>query len=195
MRGAALVLTGGRSARMGSPKARLAFAGGTFLSTIIDRLRPLALPLVAVVRGPDLDLEAEEFPGIRVLLNPHQESGPIGSLQVGLAAGAEDYPWIMAIPVDHPAVQQDTYLALAQAAAGGGAHLWAPSYQGRRGHPVVFGHPCYEDLGRVPPGEGARWVVARHREHRAEVQVDDPGILRNVDTPADYHRLLQDYSR
>lgn len=195
MSGAALVLTGGRSERMGRPKALLPFAGGTFLSTILDRLEPVALAFLAVVRGPDLALGATDLRGARILVNPHPESGPIGSLQVGLAAGARECPWVLAIPVDHPAVLGETFLALARAAAGGGGHLWVPSYLGRRGHPVVFGRPCYEDLGEVPAGEGARWVVARHRQQRVEVPVDDPGILRNVDTPADYERLLRECAR
>lgn len=195
MLGAALVLTGGRSSRMGRPKALLPFAGGTFLTTILQRLGPLNLPFVAVVRGPDLPLERLDLHGACVLVNSHPESGPIGSLQVGLAAGGGGFPWILAIPVDHPAVLGETFLALARAAAGGGAHLWVPSYLGRRGHPVVFGLPCYEDLANVPAGEGARWVVARHRQQRVEVPVDDAGILRNVDTPADYERLLRECAR
>lgn len=192
MEGAAVVLTGGRSTRMGSPKALLPFGDGTFLSVILERLRPLGLSYLAVVRGPGLELP--DLPGLRILLNPSPESGPVGSLQVGLADGAENHPWVLAVPVDHPAVARDTYLALAQAASRGGAHLWVPSYQGRRGHPVVFGRPCYEDLRRVPSGEGARWVVARHREDRVEVPVQDPQILRNVDTPADYRRLIEEHA-
>ena len=187
-KGACLVLTGGRSSRMGRPKALLPCAGGTFLSVILERLRGLDLPFLGVVRGPDLELG--DLPGVRVLFNPDPETGPIGSLQVGLGAGARAFPWLLAVPVDHPAVRSETYLALARAASRGGGHLWVPSHGGRRGHPVVFGRPCYEDLERVPPGEGARWVVARHRDFRVEVPVDDPGILRNIDTPEEYRRFL-----
>lgn len=176
---------------MGRPKALLPFGGGTFLGVILARLRTLELPFLAVVRGPDLELDP--LPEVHVLCNPRPESGPIGSLQVGLAAGAEKFPWVLAVPVDHPAVSQGTYRALASAASRGGAHLWAPSFRGRRGHPVVFGAACYEDLRHVPEGEGARWVVARHREHRAEVSVEDPDILRNVDTPEDYRRLIEEH--
>lgn len=187
MNGACLVLTGGLSQRMGQPKALLPYRGGTFLSVILDRLESLGL-WTAVVKAPDLELQAP-----RVLTNPRPETGPIGSILVGLAAGAENFPWVLTVPVDHPAVSQETYRALACAATEGGAHMWAPSFRGRRGHPVVFGAACFEDLRRVPAGEGARWVVARHREHRAEVPVDDPEILRNVDTPDDYARLIEEH--
>lgn len=185
--GACLVLTGGLSTRMGRPKALLPFRGGTFLGVILERLAPLGL-WTAVVKAPGLAVA-----GPRVLVNPRPESGPIGSIQVGLAAGAENFPWVLTVPVDHPAVAEETYRALARAASEGGAHLWAPTFRGRRGHPVVFGAECFEDLRRVPEGEGARWVVARHREHRAEVPVEDPEILRNVDTPEDHLRLIEEY--
>lgn len=187
MTGACLVLTGGLSRRMGRPKALLPYLHGTFLSVILERLRPLGL-WTAVVAHPGLPVHAP-----RILTNPHPETGPIGSIQVGLAAGAENFPWVLTVPVDHPAVSQETYRALACAATEGGAHMWAPSFRGRRGHPVVFGAACYEDLKRVPPGEGARWVVARHRDQRAVVPVDDPEILRNVDTPDAYARLIEEH--
>jgi len=186
------VLCAGRSSRMGHPKALLPFQGGTFLSVILDRLRALNLPFMAVVRGPGLLLPEEVLAGSPVLVNPDPETGPIGSIQAGLKAGARGFPWLLAAPVDHPAVTLETFHALVCAAEAGGGHLWVPSYHGSRGHPVVFSQECYEDLLRVPPGEGARWVVARHRHLRVEVPVEDPGVLRNVDTPQEYRRLLRD---
>lgn len=188
--GGALVLAAGLSVRMGRPKALLPFQGGTFLSVILERLRGLELPLLAVVRGPDLILPEDVLGGVPVLVNPEPETGPIGSIQAGLAAGFGDLPWLLAVPVDHPAVLPQTFRTLAGAAQAGGAHLFVPSFRGRRGHPVVFTQACYEDLLRVPQGEGARWVVGRHRHLRMEIPVEDPGILRNVDTPEEYRRLL-----
>jgi molybdopterin-guanine dinucleotide biosynthesis protein A len=89
---------------MGRPKALLPFQGGTFLSVILDRLRALGLPFMAVVRGPDLLLPEEVLAGLPVLVNPDPETGPIGSIQAGLKAGARGFPWLLAVPVDHPAV-------------------------------------------------------------------------------------------
>ncbi|MGI5844103.1 MAG: nucleotidyltransferase family protein [Candidatus Xenobium sp.] len=191
-KGAALVLCAGRSLRMGTPKALLPFQGGTFLSVLLDRLRSLDLPFLAVVRGPDLLLPEEVLGASLVLVNPDSERGPIGSIQAGLKAGARGFPWLLTVPVDHPAVAPETFRALVGVAEGGGGNMWVPSHRGRRGHPVVFSQACYEDLLSVPPGEGARWVVARHRHLRVEVPVEDPGVLRNIDTLQDYHQLLRD---
>lgn len=177
MRGAALVLAAGRSRRMGKPKADLPLGDQSFLETILSRL-PADLWVSVVGAG-----------GIP---NPHPEKGQLYSLQLGLQAGAAQFPFTLVALVDLPAVSARTYALLVEAASRGGADLWVPRYAGRRGHPVVFGQACYEDLLRAPLEQGSRWVVGRHRERRVEIEVDDPEIHRDVDTPADYRRLLEE---
>lgn len=164
---------------MGRPKALLPYAGSTFLATILERLEEAGIP-ARVVTSPGLPI-----PG--ALVNPDPDRGQLSSLRIALEP---DAAWVMMVLVDHPAVTADTYRALKQAAQEGGAALWAPVYRGRRGHPVVFGGCCLEDLMQGPLEEGARWVVQRHRHRRREVEVDDPGILRDVDTPEEYRELL-----
>lgn len=186
MSGAALILAAGRSRRMGQPKADLPLGPCTFLETILKRL-PARL-WVAVVTG-----EGAAVPeGARQVVNPHPERGQLASLQQGLHAGAAKFAFTLVALVDLPAVRASTYEQLVSAAEAGGGDLWVPRQGGRRGHPVVFGQACYDDLLRAPLEEGSRWAVARHRSRRVEVEVDDPEIHRDVDTPADYRRLLED---
>ncbi|GMU54805.1 MAG: hypothetical protein AMXMBFR33_39510 [Candidatus Xenobia bacterium] len=186
MRGAALVLAAGRSQRMGRSKAHLELGQSTFLGTILQRL-PTDL-WVAVVVGEKTPLPD----GVRGVVNPRPEDGQLSSLRLGLRAGAAELPFTLVALVDQPSVAALTYQLLAEAAAGGQGDLWVPAHGGKRGHPVVFGRACYEDLLHGPLQEGSRWVVGRHRSRRVEVEVDDPEIHRDVDTPEDYRRLLQD---
>lgn len=179
--------------RMGQPKALLPWLGSTFLEVILRRLQGAGLQNIVVVTNPSVALENYLPKNVPLLVNPNPDSGPIGSLQVGLRFGLEKIPWVMVVHVDHPAVSQDTYAALAREADVGGASMWAPAYKGKRGHPVVFSGCMYRDLLSVPAGEGARWAVGRYRNQRAEVAVEDSNVLRNVDTPADYQRLLEEY--
>lgn len=174
---------------MGRPKALLPYGTGSFLTTILDRIRPLGLPYLAVVTSPEL---AGELTGFQTIVNPEPEAGQLSSLQLGLRAAGEGCPWVLVALVDHPAVSATTYRALAAAAEAGGAHLWVPRYDGRRGHPLVYGSPCYADIRAAPLDQGARWVVARHRSERREVPVEDPEILRDVDTPEAYEALLRE---
>ncbi|MEY2689659.1 MAG: hypothetical protein RL375_3858, partial [Pseudomonadota bacterium] len=56
-------------------------------------------------------------------------------------------------------------------------------YRGRRGHPVGFAAELYSDLAKLSGDEGARRLVARYPAHA--VEVDDPGVMFDVDTPSD----------
>ncbi len=179
-----MVLTGGLSRRMGRPKALLAYEGSTFLSVILERLRPLGLGWLGVVTSEELELSLN----LPVLVNPDPDRGQLSSLRLALKE-VPSSGWLMMVLVDHPGVQVDTYRRLAEAASGPGK-LWVPSFGGRRGHPVVFSRACYHDLLHGPLDQGARWVVGRHRDGRVEVAVDDPEIHRDIDTPEDYQNLI-----
>lgn len=175
-----VVLAAGRSQRMGSPKALLPFGTSTFLGTILENLAGIDFAWRAVVSSAEL---APELP-VPAIVNPDPKRGQISSLQTALRHGAGDHPWLMVVLVDLPAVRPETYAALVQATGQAGA-IWVPSHAGRRGHPVIFSLDCYADL--LQAGD-AREVVAKHRLRRVEVEVDDPGILRDFDTPEDLKR-------
>ena len=178
--GAGVILSAGASRRMGQPKALLAYEGTTFVDHLWKQLLALPLAWRKVITSPALPLE--DYP---TLVNSETARGPIGSLQLALRHGAQDAPWLLVMAVDRPTVRFDTLLALIQAAQNSPGDLWVPSYRGQRGHPIIFGQACYADLLAAPDEPGARWVVARHRQARVEVTVDDPAILHQFDTPAD----------
>jgi nicotine blue oxidoreductase len=163
----------GASRRMGRPKALLPYEGTTFVGHLWSLLNSLPLAWRRVVTSPGLPLV--DYP---CLINPETERGPIGSIQLALRNGAQDCPWLLVLAVDRPTIALSTLLALVEAAQQPSAELWVPSYQGRRGHPIVFGQACYADLLLAPE---ARWVA--HRHLRAEVAVDDPAIFDQFDTP------------
>ena len=63
-------------------------------------------------------------------------------------------------------------------------------YQGRNGHPVVFSRAMFDELRRADPLVGAKAVLRAHREAIVEVDVDDPGVAGDIDTPTDYEQLV-----
>ncbi len=76
-------------------------------------------------------------------------------------------------------------IARVAAAVADGAPVAAPFHDGRRGHPVGFSAACYVMLAALAGDEGAKAVVAAHADSLARIDVDDAGILRDVDTLAD----------
>jgi molybdenum cofactor cytidylyltransferase len=83
-----------------------------------------------------------------------------------------------------PWLRPDTIAKVAEAVRNG-APLAAPYHAGQRGHPVGFGKAFRVELSALGADEGAKSVVAAHQSALVRIEVDDPGVLRDVDTPQD----------
>jgi len=79
-------------------------------------------------------------------------------------------------------VRPSTIALIAEALAAG-PDIAAPSFQGQRGHPVGFARRHFAALSALQGDEGARSVVATHANAVTLVEIDDPGVLRDIDTP------------
>jgi molybdenum cofactor cytidylyltransferase len=90
--------------------------------------------------------------------------------------------------VDHPRVHPSTLAALL---APPHPLLAIPRFDGRRGHPMYFGAPLAAEFLSLPPDSQAKVVVTRHLDSARWLDVNDPGILDDVDDPAAYRRLLE----
>ena len=191
---AAIIPAGGASERMGKPKALLPYRGRTFLDTILDACRALGLQQRIVVLGDDADniLSGIDLSEATVLTNPAPERGAIGSIRVGIQA-ILNHPVEGALVwhVDRPHVAIATIEALLDRFRQEGEPIVVPSYQARRGHPVIFGRAVFEELLAVPDDQGARAVVRSDPSRVAVVPVDDPAVTEDIDTPEAYQELLR----
>jgi CTP:molybdopterin cytidylyltransferase MocA len=195
-----IVLAGGRSARMGRPKAVLTWPGSTdtFVSHVTATLRDGGSSPVAVVTGEHHELitAALAGSGVTVLFNPRHPEGQLTSLLHGLrwAFAHTTGAWVLSTLVDAPAVRAATVRTIIQAALDDPS--WAavrPISGDRHGHPVVWRRDVLPLLEAADPALGARVVMrALAASGRVrEVPVDDPGAFTDVDTPEDYASLLR----
>jgi len=189
---AAVVPAAGRSRRMGREKIELLWDVSTVLDTILDKIVTVRARPVVVVLRPDLT-KAEERArrrGASVVVNPRPEQDMIESVRLGISALTElltePLDAVMLWPGDHPAVAPSTLEALL--AAADRTRVILPRHEGRRGHPAVIGSDLLAEIAAIPPGEGLRHLWRRRSEAVRELDVDDPGILIDLDTPADYER-------
>ena len=113
----------------------------------------------------------------------------LSSLQCGLHALAGDAQGFLFTPVDQPAFAPGT-IALLAAAAADGALVAVPCYGGRRGHPVYSSAALVPEFLALPLAAQAGDVIRAHRDRTQYLDVDDPGVVIDVDYPADYQRLL-----
>lgn len=200
---AGVILAAGESSRMGRDKALLPWpppAAGqapsteTFLSATI-RLLSRATDFVLVVVGRN---EAALAPivyseGASLVVNPEPSRGQFSSLQVGLHEVLNrGRDAAMVTLVDRPSVKPATLQLLRDAFEAAGQSVWAvvPEYSGKHGHPYLVGREMIEAFLRVPATSTARDVEHQHQQHIQYVEVDDPLVALNINTPEDYAGLM-----
>lgn len=175
---------------MGTPKALLKLHGETFLARL-TRVLGANCDSVTVVLGNHLDQIRPHVPNrARVVINPDPDRGQLSSLQTALAEIVDSD--IAFIPVDCPAVSEATVAALADAFAHRDPQTLfvIPRIGDKRGHPVFASRSAAQEFLALAPTGKASEIVHRHVPHTQYVDVADPGIFADIDTPEAYQRLL-----
>jgi molybdenum cofactor cytidylyltransferase len=189
---AAVVAAAGRSERMGRPKPLLACGPTTFLGAILDTLAASPVDSVRVVLGHAAETVKTELglPESVYVVNLNYDAGMLSSIRTGLHALPLGTRAFLLWPVDHPRVSGRTVKRLIEAFERTGAPVVLPVHAGRRGHPVLFSARLIPELVAAPDDQGARFVVRAHAEDVVEVEVEDPGVTEDLDTPDAYARAF-----
>ena len=191
---AAVILAAGQSARIGRPKALLDLDGRTFLEHVIATVRSAAIRnvMIAIAHDDDKILKICELTKINVIYNTATPVAvPLGSIKAAIRHIInQSVDSLLVWPVDQPHVLQETVSSLLAAFLRFRKGVTVPVFNGRRGHPVIFGRAVFEELLGAPADLGARAVVRADPGRVCEVLVEDPAILEDIDTPADYEAML-----
>lgn len=186
---AGIVLAAGRSRRMGTPKATLPLDGATFLEHAIDVLRAGGCePVVAVVRDADA---VPGGSGAVVVVNEADGSEQVDSLRMALDALDPRVVAAAVLPVDHPLVKPETVAALLVAYRQGGADIVRPVHDGVGGHPTLLARSLFPALRHGTLPAGAQTVVEGNPDLRLDLEVDDAGVVTDIDTPEEYRREVE----
>ena len=186
-----LLLCGGRSSRFGSDKLlfRHSREGGSPLPLVANSARHLvqgAGNALAVIPLAAAELRRVlEDAGCEILESRDTARGLGASLAAGIAAASDADGWIVALG-DMPFIEPATIVAVRRRLEEG-ALIAAPVTRdtGQRGHPVGFSRALRDELAALDGDEGARSVIAHHRAEIALIEVDDAGIVKDIDTPSD----------
>ncbi len=195
-RPAVVVLAAGRGQRFRGEGHKLEQVVGedTVLAHTLRQAIASGLPLVVVTSAALAPLVRPHVAARDMLVLPAQDRlgrpMPIGmghSIAAGVAATGDAPGWLI-LPADMPMLRTDTLLAVAQALAD--EPIVYAQYRGRRGHPVGFSAELFSELAALKGDEGARRLLARFPSQ--PVEVDDPGVLIDVDTVEDLQRVRLD---
>lgn len=195
MRGvpAVIVLAAGSGSRFGGNRHKLMqpLLETTVLEETIANALASAMPVVVVTTEPLADTaRSAGIDAARLVLLPSAgspSSEPLGmgySIAHGVSAASHASGWLV-LPGDMPLIRPET---LRQVARGLLEHpVVYAQHQGRRGHPVGFAGELYSELVTLSGDDGARRIAARYPAHG--VEVEDAGVLLDIDTPVDLERL------
>lgn len=196
---AAVVLAAGRSRRMGSSKALLDLGGQPLIARLLLTIHDCgAVDRVIVVSGHQpaaIHQIVADF-GVDLVHNSDYESGGmLSSVRAGvrhaLAGGGLDALFVMLL--DQPLVWAATLVAMVRAWRASRCAVVVPAHDGRRGHPILIAAGSAGQILSLGPDATLRDFVEQHRNETQVVEVNDPGVLSDVDTPQDYRRIVSQW--
>jgi molybdenum cofactor cytidylyltransferase len=213
---AAVILSGGGSSRMGSPKALIPFRGGTFLEhllAVIHQSKKERAPdeqvkddrsptnseathdvgCTRVVVGAHTEEITAKVPlaDDEIVVNPHWQQGQLSSIQAAIRSLAKvETDGVILFLVDHPMISAELVSKLVRQFYISGRAIVLPKFRGKRGHPVIFAARLYDELLAAPEEQGARAVVWAHADEVLEVPTDEEGVVLNLNDPEALRRAL-----
>jgi molybdenum cofactor cytidylyltransferase len=188
---AAVILSGGQSSRMGSPKALVQYQGKTFLEHLLTVTAHRRISVRRIVLGPDAAAitQAIALPPPEIVINRDWQLGQLSSIHAALRSLPLGTDGILLCLVDHPLVSAELVSKLIDVFYATRKSIVLPVCDGHRGHPVIFSAILFEELLAAPLEQGARAVVWAHGQDLAEVPTDDRGCLWNINDSATLAKL------
>ncbi len=168
----ALILASGQGKRFGMPKAEALHNGKSFLDTICSSLEQAGLAY-HVARYPDT---ADMLATLRRARS-----------EVLQESTHNDYSGFLVFPVDFPFVRSETLDSLARVHSQSPDAVIRPVYNGLRGHPIII--PASLELGSHEVSQGLKEIIRQSGIARLDLSVNDPGIIRNINTQEDLWTL------
>jgi molybdenum cofactor cytidylyltransferase len=182
---AAVILSGGASSRMGSPKALLAYQGRPFLEHLLEVAVHPQIGIRRVVLGADAEpiAKAIHLQADEIVINADWEKGQLTSIQAALRSLPPGTEGILLCLIDHPLISAALIQELVERFYKSDKPIVLPVYEGRRGHPLIFAATLYDELLRAPLETGARAVVWAHSREVEEVRTNEEGCVLNLNDP------------
>jgi molybdenum cofactor cytidylyltransferase len=184
----AIILAAGSSRRMGSQKLLLPFAGNTIIETVIDNVLSSSIDHVMVVLGPKQE-EIMQVIGNRPVQfchNIEHEKGMLSSIICGIRALPANAVTALIFLGDQPGISPDVTNTVIEAYNKELFGIVIPVHNHRRGHPLLVDMKYRKEIEKLDLEEGLRALRHLFPQDVLEVEVEEPGILVDIDTREDY---------
>ena len=189
-----VVLAGGKSEQMGRPKALLPLRGKTFIEHNVNEIGLSALTDCRVVVGYHAKAILNHLPNLKPIsvINSDYEEGQVSSIRRGInSLSSLRVDGLMVFLVDHPFVDHVLIDALLQKFSDTEAPIVIPSFQNKRGHPVIFGRTLFKELLEAPLKRGALDLIKKYQKEITYLNWESEQILIDIDTPHLYQKYIR----
>jgi molybdenum cofactor cytidylyltransferase len=190
----AIVLAAGESKRMGRPKQLLEWQGKTLLGHVLESLMKSDAEDIVLVLGHEADRIGKSLPAlqIKIVVNPDYKQGMASSLRQGLLAMDPRSEAFLVLLADQPGIDSEVMNRMIRdfQRADPRRGIVRPVYRGLRGHPVLIGIEYLQEALQLQGDVGARQILANHPTDILEIEVDQDGILKDIDTPEEYQKYV-----
>ena len=188
-----IILAAGTSSRLGQPKQLLTYKGKTLLNWVIEAAVESSLAQVILVLGHKAAeiQKTIDYPNISIIYNAQYDQGQSSSIRHGIKAFDPSVDAAMFLLGDQPLIKTATIDALINSYAKKQSMIIAPTFKGKRGNPVLFDRRLFPQLETLPGDSGGRVLFDEYADQIFLVEVNDPGILIDVDSFEDYEKLQQ----
>ena len=178
------------------PKALMTVKGETFVESILHKASALGVDPVLIITGPDHESIARQISGrVECIKNENYMQGQISSVQKGIEAIGNSGTAVMVWPVDQPLVETETARKILGAYQDHKQVLTIPVYLGQKGHPVIYDRQAMEAALALQPDQTGKDLQRIFSSDTTFVEVDDPGIVIDIDTPEDYEKYVTPLDR
>lgn len=190
----AVVVAAGLSMRMRAFKPLLPLGGSTIIRTAVATLSASGCRPIVLVCGHRADELREHVADLEIdcRINPEYASGDMfRSACIGLAALPGRCRRAFFLPGDVPLFSSGSLQAMTAAMEQTGAWIVVPAWRGRKGHPVLLDMRAIPGLLAYRGDRGLKGAITASRHPVAVLELDDPGLVMDADSPGEYRRLLR----
>jgi molybdenum cofactor cytidylyltransferase len=196
----AVILAAGTSTRMGRAKQLLPLGETTVLARTLENVRSARLDDIVLVLGASAEAIRQQLPqslleSVKVVINHNYGQGMASSLREGVSHVSPQSDAALIILGDQPFIQPKTLHQIIDGYRGARAQIVIPSYQGNRGNPVLLDRSVFSEVMALEGDTGCRAIFSHHLDGILKVEVEDSGILLDIDSQDDYERSKQLFVR
>lgn len=192
----AIILAGGESKRMGTPKMILPFMGKTMLGKVIENVTGSAVDSTLVVLGSENEkiTSIVESSPVKYCYNYNYKEGMLSSVICGIRNLPDKTDATLIFQGDQPLIPPIVADMVIEAYLSSDKGIVMPLFRGKRGHPLLIDMKYRDEIEKLNPGKGLRSLSEKFNEDILEVETNEPGILKDFDTFEEYTREINQIS-